>query len=190
MNLIVLGPPGSGKGTQAKLIADKYGLAHISSGSLLREFATGDTPKAKVIRDLLRTGELLPFETVLEVVGARILEAKQGFVLDGIPRNKAQAEYMDTYFRENKIEVDLVIYLTLSDQEATTRLTKRAAVEGRSDDSEGVVKERLSVYHSQTQPVIEHYKTAGKLLEIDGAPPIEVIFQDIIGRLADKFPQQ
>lgn len=189
MNLIVLGPPGSGKGTQAKLLADKYGLVHISSGQLLREFAKGETEKAKVVRGLLQTGELLPFETVLEVVGQKLTEAKQGFVLDGIPRNKSQAEYMDSYFAENKVEVDLVLYLALSDEEATTRLMKRASLEGRSDDTKEVVGERLAVYHRETQPVIEHYKTAGKLLEIDGAPPIEDIFQDIIRRLAEKFPQ-
>lgn len=189
MNLIVLGPPGSGKGTQAKLLADKYGLAHISSGQLLREFAKGETEKASIVRGLLETGELLPFETVLEVVGERILGSKQGFVLDGIPRNKSQAEYMDSYFTENKIEIDLVLYLALGDEEVTTRLTKRAAIEGRSDDTKEVVKERLAVYHRETRPVIEHYKAAGKLLEIDGAPPIEDIFQDIIRRLAEHFPQ-
>jgi adenylate kinase len=190
MNLIILGPPGSGKGTQAKLIAQKYNLAHLSSGQLLRQLAEQDTPKGKKVASLIKTGELLPFETVLEAIEAPLLAAETGFVLDGVPRNQAQAEYMDTFFEEHDINLDLVIYLSLSDRETMTRLLKRGAEEGRSDDIETTIKERLRVYHLETVPIIEHYRQQGKLMEVDGAPSIEEIFADISEQLDKKFPQQ
>jgi adenylate kinase len=190
MNLVILGEPGSGKGTQAKLLAEKLSLAHISSGDLLREFAQGDSPKAKIVADLLKTGQLLPFEMVLEVCEPKLKESKSGFVLDGVPRNRSQAEYMDSFFKENGLTLDLVIYLTLTDEEALKRLLKRAQLEDRSDDNEMVIRERLKVFHEATQPIIEYYRQQGKLLEIDGLPPIEPIHQDIISKLAEKFPQQ
>ncbi len=187
MNLIILGPPGSGKGTQADLIATELGLEHISSGALLREFARGTSPIAKKVAKLLKTGRLLPFETVLEVCEPR-LKIGSGFVLDGVPRNRFQAEYMDSFLLANSISLDSVIYLRLTDDEAKQRLLKRAQKEGRSDDTAETIDARLKVYHQETEPIIEYYHLTGKLLEIDGSPPIEPIFADIISQLKQKFP--
>src|SRR3989339_2000775 len=106
MNLIILGPQGSGKGTQAKLLAEKFGYVHVSSGSRLREFAKNGTPKGDLIADLLTTGELMPFDTVMEVIEPDLLGAKHGFILDGTPRNLMQAEYLEWFLKERGLSID------------------------------------------------------------------------------------
>lgn len=186
MNLIILGPQGSGKGTQAKLLAEKFNLTHVSSGSLLREFAKGDSEKAKLVADLLTTGSLLPFDIVLEVAEPVILAAQSGFILDGTPRDVMQAEYLDWYLGERKIKIDKVILLDIPREVSLDRLAKRAEIEHRTDDTPQAIHERLDVYHEETLPVIEHYRQQGKLIEVDGTPDIQTIFVDIVSKLENK----
>jgi adenylate kinase len=183
MNVIVLGPPGSGKGTQAKKIAQHFQLTHVSSGQLLRAKAQEDTPKGKAIKEYLDTGELVPLDTVLALVDEALLNAKNGFVLDGTPRNLPQAEHLDWFFTQNNLQLDHVILLEIPDEEAIKRLLKRAQIEGRSDDNEITIRERFRIYHDDTQPVIDHYQKQGKLIRIDGRPDIETITTDILSRL-------
>lgn len=179
MNLIILGPQGSGKGTQAKLLAEKYGLTHLSSGELLRNEAESGSEKGKIIAKLLKTGELLPFETVLDVLEPAFKKSTSGFILDGTPRDVSQAEYLDSFLAERKINIDKVILLDIPREVSLERLAKRAKLENRSDDTPEAIEERLRLYHSKTVPVIEHYRKQGKLLVIDGTPDIETIFKDI-----------
>ena len=146
MNLIILGAPGSGKGTQADLLAEKFGLTHLSSGALLRKEAESGTPKGKLIADLLVTGALLPFETVLEVLEPALKAAKEGFILDGTPRDLHQSEYLDYFLKENDIRLDKVIYLDIPIEEGVKRIMKRADIEHRSDDNYESVKKRMEVY--------------------------------------------
>ena len=186
MNLIILGPQGSGKGTQAKLIAAKFGITHVSSGALLGEFAKNGTEKGKLIADLLTTGALLPFDMVLEVAEPVILAAKSGFILDGTPRDLMQAEYLDWYLGERNIKIDKVILLDIPREVSLERLAKRAVIEHRTDDTPQAIHERLDVYQEETLPVVEHYRKQGKLIEVDGTPDVETIFADIVSKLENK----
>lgn len=183
MNLIILGPQGSGKGTQAKLLAEKFHITHISTGALLREEAATDTEKGKLISDILKTGELVPFETVLDVMEPVLLRSKSGFILDGTPRDLSQAEYLDSFLAERKIIIDKVILLDIPRDVSLSRLAKRAITEGRSDDTPEAINERLDIYNHQTLPVIDFYRKQGKLLTIDGTPDINTIFVDICSKL-------
>jgi adenylate kinase len=183
MNLIILGPQGSGKGTQAKLLAERLNLTHISTGALLREEAGRGTPKGNLIADLLKSGELLPFATVLDVLEGVLLESKNGFILDGTPRDLSQAEYLDSYLAERNITVDRVILLDIPREVSLDRLAKRAVLENRSDDTPAVIDERLADYQTKTLPVVDYYQQQGKLVTIDGSPDIQTIFNNILTKL-------
>lgn len=186
MNIIILGPQGSGKGTQAKLLAEKFGMTHVSSGSLLREFAKNDTEKGRLVADLLTTGALLPFDTVVEVVEPVLLGAKTGFILDGTPRDQMQAEYLDWYLGERHINIDKVILLNIPREISLDRLAKRARIENRSDDTPEAIHERLDIYNKETLPVIDYYRQKGKLTEVDGTPDPQTIFNDVVNKLGIK----
>ncbi len=183
MNLIILGAPGSGKGTQADLLAEKFGLTHLSSGQLLRKEAETGSPKGKLIADLLVGGQLLPFETVLDVLQPALLAAKDGFVLDGTPRDLRQSEYLEYFFNQNKITLNKVIYLNIPIEEGVKRIMKRGQIEHRSDDNYDTVKKRMEAYQTETLPVINFFEKKGLLIKIDGTPDIQTIFQDIINHL-------
>jgi len=183
MNLIILGPQGSGKGTQAKLLAEKFGLKHISTGELLRAEAESGSEKGKLIGKILESGELMTFETVCDVLEPALLSAKNGFILDGTPRDIKQAEYLDWLLKENKITINKIILLDIPREVSLERLQKRAEIEHRSDDTPEAINERLNIYEKNTLPVVESYRRQGKLLVIDGTPGIEDIFQDIVSKL-------
>lgn len=186
MHLIILGAPGSGKGTQAKLLAEKFNLTHISTGQLLRSESQKDTQKGKLIAKLLSEGSLLPFETVLDVLDPVIQKARDdsGFILDGTPRDLHQAEYLDYFFQKLNISLDKVLYLNIPKDESLKRLLKRAETEHRSDDNSQTILHRLDVYEKETLPVIEYYQKQNKLIEIDGAPDIQTIFLDLVTHLS------
>ncbi|MEK7063909.1 MAG: adenylate kinase [Patescibacteria group bacterium] len=183
MNLVILGPQGSGKGTQAKLLAEKFSLVHLSSGDLLRAEADSGSQKGKIIADLLARGSLLPFETVLEVLEPALKKAKDGFILDGTPRDLKQAEYLDYFLDKIGIKIDKVIYLSLPPEDSLTRLLKRAQIEHRSDDTPETIKHRLEIYEQETTPVLDYYRAKDLVIEIDGRPDIQTIFKDIIAHL-------
>ncbi len=191
MNLIILGPQGSGKGTQAKLLAEKFSLTHLSSGDLLRAEAASGSPKGKIIAALLAKGDLLPFETVLEVLepaikqasGPQAASSSKGFILDGTPRDVRQAEYLDYFLNEIGLKIDKVVYLSLPPEESLTRLLQRSQIEHRSDDTPETIKHRLEVYEKETAPVLDYYRARGLVLEVDGRPDIQTIFKDITDKL-------
>jgi len=183
MNLIILGPQGSGKGTQSKLLAEKLSLKHISTGDLLRNAAKPKTKKAKIIKSLLSKGTLIPFETTLDVLEPVLKTTTQGFILDGMPRDLRQAEHLDWFLKKIDQSIDKVIYISLSKESTFTRLNKRAEIEGRSDDTEEAIKKRLDIYEKETVPVIEFYKKQGSLIEIDGEPDVETIHKNILEKL-------
>ena len=184
MNLVILGPQGCGKGTQAKLLAQKLGLVHISSGALLRDEAASGTAKGLLIADLLAKGELVPFDTVLEVLELALSSNTNGFVLDGTPRDLSQAEHLDWYLQKLSKQIDKVIFLVITREESVKRLLKRSTLENRSDDTLAGINRRLDLYHTVTAPVVNFYKDKGLLLEIDGSPDIETIHQDIMEKLS------
>lgn len=186
MNLIILGAPGSGKGTQAKLIAEKFGLLHISSGELLRQEVESGSEKGRLIGELQKKGELVPFETIIDVVlEPAFQKAKDGFILDGTPREIRQAEYLDWFLKEKKLhQIDKVIYLAIPPKVSLERLLRRAQTEDRPDDNRETILERLDVFEKETTPVIDFYHQKGILIEIDGTPDIQTILKDIVNRLS------
>jgi adenylate kinase len=183
MNLIILGPQGSGKGTQAKLLSEKLKLTHISTGELLRRAAKAPTPKGKIISNLLKKGTLVPFETTLEVMEPVLKTTPQGFILDGIPRDLQQAEHLSWILKKMKQSIDHVIFINLSRKSSYARLLKRAKIEGRSDDTLEAIEKRLKTYHKATKPVISYYRKQGLVLEIDGEPDIDTIHKDILSKI-------
>lgn len=180
MNFIFLGPPGCGKGTQADLLAKQFNLRHVSSGVLLR--AQTDP----LIKNMLAQGKLVPFATIMRLVLDEIQSQDTGFILDGTPRNLQQAEALDEFFASNHISIDYVVLFELSDEVTTHRLLKRAQIEGRTDDNPETIKARLDIYHQDTEPVIDHYLSQGKLIKIDATPDIQTIFATLVNQI----PQQ
>jgi adenylate kinase len=186
MNIIILGPQGSGKGTQAKLLAKKLGLKHISTGQLLRDVAQSGSKKGNIIARILKTGVLMPFETIVEVLEPELKNSESGFILDGTPRNARQADYLDLFFDENNIVIDYVILIDIPKATSIERLRKRFEVEHRTDDNRKAIEERLALYNEHTPQIIEKYQNQGKLIVVDGTPDIDTIHQDIIKKLSLK----
>jgi adenylate kinase len=174
VDILLLGPQGSGKGTQARRISAEYGIPHIATGDMLRAAIAEGTPLGQQVKPILEGGELVPDELIIEVIRERLEEpdAAAGFVLDGFPRTMGQADALDTVLREIGRELTVVFALQLSDEICIERLLKRARDEHRTDDTPDAIRRRLELYHRETEPLIEHYRTLGLLLTIhaDGTP--------------------
>lgn len=183
MNLIILGPQGSGKGTQAKLLAEKYGLTHISTGDLLRQEIASGSDFGQSLKETLDRGELVSDEVLFSILEKAPLNTGNGFILDGTPRNLYQAENLEKILQKINLHVDKVILLDLPYEESIQRMLKRAEIEHRADDNLETIKTRLAIYDQDTKPVIDFYRQQGKVLEIDGRPDIDTIFKDICNKL-------
>ena len=180
MNLLVLGPQGAGKGTQAKRIAADYGIPHVSTGDRFRAEIAGETEFGKRVRSILAAGELVPDELTVgklrEWLGD---EGGAGFVLDGFPRNLAQAEALDALLAELGGGLDAILFLDLPDDVATERMLKRAVEENRADDTPEVIARRLEIYHAETEPIVEHYRATGKLIPLHAERTIDEVYEEI-----------
>src|SRR4051794_34400324 len=174
VNILLLGPQGSGKGTQAKRISAEYGIPHIATGDMLREAMAAGTPMGSKIKPIYDAGRLVPDEIMIELIRERLDEsdAVEGFVLDGFPRTMPQADALDAMLREIGRELTVVFALQVSDEICIERLLKRARDEQRPDDTPEAIRTRLELYHRETEPLIEHYRTLGVLVSIhaDGTP--------------------
>jgi adenylate kinase len=181
VNLLVLGPQGSGKGTQAKLLADDLGIPHVSTGDMFRAAIAQGTELGGKVEPILAAGELVPDELTVALIRERLAEpdAANGFVLDGFPRNLAQAEALDHMLSGIGRALDAVLFFDLSDELATERMLGRAEQEGRADDTLEVIARRLAIYHEQTAPVVEHYRAAGRLVPLHAARSIEEVATEI-----------
>ena len=181
MNIILLGPPGSGKGTQAKRLEARFGLLQISTGEILREAVTADTKLGKKIKSTMDAGELISDKLVLEVIKSRLDEpdCETGVVFDGFPRTVAQAKALDDIKRAQGETVDVVIMLDVDDDALITRIEKRATSAGenevRSDDTVEVLKHRLQAYRTWTAPIIPFYADRGILKRVDGMKDIKQV---------------
>ncbi len=177
----MLGPQGSGKGTQAKRIAEEYGIPHIATGDMLRAAIAQGTETGKKVEPILAAGELVPDELMIELIRERLQQddSRDGFVLDGFPRNHAQAEALDEMLKEIGRELDVVFALQVSDEVSRTRLSERSRLEGRDDDTPDVIDNRLRIYHEQTEPLVEYYRTRGHVVPIRGDRPIPEVFAEI-----------
>lgn len=183
MNLIILGPQGSGKGTQAKLLAEKYHLTHISTGDLLRTEIQSGSDLGQSIKNLTDHGELVSDEILFAILEKAPLSPDQDFILDGTPRNLPQAEALNRVFDRTGLKIDKVILITLPYDVSVQRMLKRAQIENRTDDNLETIQKRLAVYEKETLPVIEYYRSQGLIMEIDGQPDIQTIFKDICQKL-------
>ncbi len=181
MKAILIGPPGGGKGTQAAFLMDKYGVAHISTGDMLRAAVKEGTDLGKKAKSFMDKGELLPDDVIIGIIGERIQadDCKKGFLLDGFPRTIPQADALEDMLSKSGATIDHVIHIAVADDELMKRLLGRAEKEGRSDDNEETIKNRLKVFHEQTSPLIDYYRNKGNLRDIDGMGSID----EITGRI-------
>lgn len=172
--IIVMGPVGSGKSTQAALLAKHFKVPHVETGTLFRQLSK----TRQDIKEIIEAGKLAPDSLTLNILREELsgTRYKRGFIVDGVPRNLTQAKRLP-------FNPDVVLYLRVRDDVNLKRLLLR----GRADDTEELIKKRLAIYHRQTTPVLDFYKKQTKLLEIDGEPAIEVIFKDILNRLSSKL---
>ena len=212
MQLILFGPPGVGKGTQAKVLSSKYNIPHISTGDILREAVKNKTPLGNKAQEIMQRGELVPDDIMIGIVKDTLSQprCKNGFILDGFPRSIGQAESLNKILEELSFNNIHVINITASDQELIKRLTNRRACKScgsifiydeikdknecpvcnakesfyqRNDDKEEVIKHRLEVYSSTTKPVLQYYKGQKKVIDIDGLQEIEKVTGDIVSAL-------
>lgn len=180
MNIIIFGPPGAGKGTQAKIIAKKQKLQHLSSGELSRQMLTDKILGTKV-KKYLDKGELLPNNIIIDVVESYIKNniKNGGFIFDGYPRNIGQAKQLAIFCKKENINIDLIINLKLSKQESLKRILLRGKESGRSDDNIETTKNRLNIYKERTEPILSYYKKQKMLKVIDGRKSIDEISKEI-----------
>ena len=185
MRLILMGPPGAGKGTQAKVVAAHYGIPAISTGDIFRANVAGKTPLGLEAQRYMDAGEYVPDEVTNAMVRDRIglEDAKPGFLLDGYPRTLAQVHELDTMLDDYAVELASVVSLTVDRDELVARLLQRAQVEGRADDTEEVIRRRQEVYEDQTAPLISVYQERGLLLEVDGMGDVESVSERIFAGL-------
>ncbi|TMK90425.1 MAG: adenylate kinase [Actinobacteria bacterium] len=181
MNILLLGPQGAGKGTQAKRIAAEYGLPHIATGEMLRHAIAAGTPLGRKVKPIYDSGGLVPDDLMIELIRERLSEpdAAEGFVLDGFPRTFVQAEALDAMLREIDRPLSLVLELQVPDEVAIERLSRRAEIEGRADDTPEAIQRRLSLYHEETEPLVEYYRSRGNVVGIHGDRSENAVFAEI-----------
>lgn len=184
-NLILFGPPGSGKGTQSMRIAEKFNLVHISTGDIFRREIRNQTTLGIKVQSIIEKGELVPDELLVDILRSALQQAGNpaGFVFDGFPRTLRQAGDLDKLLGETGEKVSLVLALDVDEEEIVTRLLKRAQLEGRKDDTEDVIRNRMNVYHSQTHPLMEYYDQQGKFVSLHGVGSIDDILHPSAIRL-------
>lgn len=214
LRTVLLGPPGAGKGTQAVRIVEKYNVPHISTGDIFRENIKNGTELGKKAQEYMNKGELVPDDLVIEIATTRLLadDCKNGFLLDGFPRTVYQAEKLDAFLEEHGMKLDKVIDIEVEKEELITRLTGRRVckacgasfhvvnippkTEGicdncggelfqRADDTVETVENRIAVYIEQTMPLVDYYKNAGNIVEIDGALPLDTVFGQIVEAIGE-----
>ena len=187
MRIVLLGPPGAGKGTQAKELVSKYGIVQLSTGDMLRAAVAAGTPVGLKAKDIMARGALVPDDVVVGIVSDRIEQpdARNGFILDGFPRTVKQAEALDQLLKDRGLKLDAVIELKVDEAALLARIEKRVAEhkakghEVRSDDDAAVLKQRIENYRKQTAPLSDYYRQTGALLPIDGMQAMDAVEAEI-----------
>ena len=185
MNLLMLGPQGAGKGTQATRIAAEYEIPHVATGDMFRAELAAGSLLGKQVGEIMKRGDLVPDELTIAMIEKRLIEAdaSDGFVLDGFPRNLAQAEALDSMLSGIGRSLDAILFFAVSDEIGMARALSRAALEGRADDTREVIAHRLEIYHRETEPIVEHYRTTGKLIPLHADRSIEQVWSEISAAL-------
>ena len=181
LNILVLGPQGAGKGTQAKRLAEEYGIAHVSTGDMLRAAIAAGSDLGLRVKAIVESGELVPDELMIELIRDRLTQpdTSNGFVLDGFPRTFAQAEALEPMLREIGKPLSIVLVLQLREDAAIQRLLRRAELEGRTDDTPETIRKRLTLYRSETEPLIEWYRIRSNVVTIHGDRSENEVFAQI-----------
>src|SRR5215213_5886950 len=182
MRLLLLGPPGAGKGTQGARLASALGVRHIAAGDVLRAEVERRSAVGLRAGRFLRAGELAPDEVIIEALMPALVAAAQrgGYILDGFPRTAAQAQELDVISAELSIPIESAVYLAVPEEELTRRLLARAEIEGRSDDTPEVIARRLEVFGEATRPMISRYEERGILVTVDGTRPVDEITSEML----------
>lgn len=191
MRVLLVAPPGAGKGTQGALIATHFGIPHIATGDLLRDHVARRTDLGRAVQDHIGRGELVPDDVVLDMMRAAMIEAKAGgggYVLDGMPRNMAQARALYEIGVALEMTANVALHLKADDEELTRRLLARATLEGRSDDTEPVIRRRLAIYHEVTYPIVDWYASRGILVSVDAVRPVQRVARQILTALEAMAP--
>lgn len=187
MNIILFGPPGAGKGTQAARLVEKHGLRHLSTGDMLRAEVAAGSPLGMRLKAILDAGDLVPDDVMVEMIAGCVAHAEsaRGFILDGFPRTLAQARALDAMLAEKGRAVDHVVVLDVDEEAIIARIAGRAAQTGgaRSDDNAATARKRLSVYREQSAPVIPHYEAQGLVRHIDGMAEMDAVTAAIAAAL-------
>jgi adenylate kinase len=189
--LLLIGPPGAGKGTQAAILATTYAIPAISTGDIFRANVKNETPLGLEVKAIMARGEYVPDTLTNAIVADRLREedATGGFLLDGYPRTIDQVNELDRILSDDGTALDAVVLITADTDEVVARLLKRAEIEGRADDTEEVIRHRMSVYQDQTAPLIETYAARDLVVEVDGLGAVEDVTARIVSALADKGVQ-
>ena len=180
-NILLLGPQGAGKGTQGKLIASEHGIPHVATGDMLRAAMADGSELGRQVKPIYDSGGLVPDDLMIALIRERLGEenAREGFVLDGFPRTMAQADALEEMLREIGRDLDVVFEFQVPDEVGRGRMLKRAAEEGRTDDTPEAIDERLRLYHEETKPLIEYYRSRGNLVGVHGDRPVNEVFSEI-----------
>lgn len=189
MRLLIMGPPGAGKGTQAAIIGEHYGIPAISTGNIFRVAITNRTRLGERIKRIIADGGYVPDSLSVQVVVDRLEEedAKGGWLLDGFPRTLGQVEALDQELDAHGFTLKAVVSLTADEEAIIERMLKRAEIEGRPDDNEQTIRTRMQVYHEQTDPLLDVYRNRGLLIEVDGMGTVDEVSKRVLAALAERL---
>ncbi|GEL96656.1 adenylate kinase [Cellulomonas terrae] len=183
--LVLLGPPGAGKGTQAARLAERFGVPTISTGDIFRANIKGGTPLGRTVQEYTSRGALVPDSVTNDMVRDRLAQddVTEGFLLDGYPRNVAQVGELDAILADSGLALDLAVEITADSDIVAERLLKRAQIEGRDDDTEDVIRHRLDIYAQETAPIARVYAERGLLVQVDGIGDVDVVTERLVAAI-------
>jgi adenylate kinase len=190
INLILFGPPGSGKGTQAQKLVEKYGIAHLSTGDMFRYELGNNTDLGQLAKSYMDKGQLVPDSVTISMLKQRMESdlVKNGFILDGFPRTIAQAEALDMLLNEKNIKITAMLSLVVDEEELINRLLNRGKSSGRADDvNEAIIRKRLQVYKDETTPVYSYYDSQQLAVQVNGMGTIDEIFDELCLLIDDRY---